>query len=150
MTNDSPTVDETVNSNPFNRGVIEEFRANGGRVKDFGDIPLLLLTTTGRRSGLSRTTPLVHLHRDGRYVVFAANGGADSAPGWYRNLMAAGEGEAEVGSRRFTVRPEPVPEPEHEELWRLQTAQDPNFAGFRSRTDRTIPVLALVPVTGAG
>ncbi|WP_267039004.1 nitroreductase/quinone reductase family protein [Streptomyces sp. NBC_00347] len=140
------TVDETVNSNSFNRGVIEEFRANGGRVKDFGSIPLLLLSTTGRVSGLTRTTPLVHLVRDGRHIVFAANGGAAVAPGWYRNLMAAGEGVVEVGPHRFAVRPEPVPESEHEELWRLQTAQDPNFATFRSKTDRTIPVVALVPV----
>ncbi|WP_030222219.1 nitroreductase/quinone reductase family protein [Streptomyces bikiniensis] len=140
------TVDETVNSNAFNRGVIEEFRANGGRVESFGSVPLLLLSTRGRVSGLTRTTPLVHLVRDGRHVVFAANGGAPVAPGWYRNLMAAGEGVVEVGTRRLTVRPEPVPESEHEELWRLQTEQDPNFATFRARTDRTIPVVALVPV----
>ncbi|MFJ8882601.1 nitroreductase/quinone reductase family protein [Streptomyces sp. NPDC102402] len=150
MTSDNWTVDESVNSNAFNRSVLQEFRANRGRVKDFGDTPLLLLTTRGRRSGLTRTTPLVHLALDGRYVVFAANGGAAVSPGWYLNLMEAGEGVVEVGSRRFTVTPEPVPEQEHEELWRLQTAQDPNFATFRSRTDRTIPVLALVPVTGTG
>ncbi|WP_232108390.1 MULTISPECIES: nitroreductase/quinone reductase family protein [Streptomyces] len=137
--------DETVNSNPFNRRVIEEFRANGGRVGDFGDIPLLLLTTVGRRSGLPRTTPLVHLERDGRHIVFAANGGADSHPAWYRNLMAAGTGVVEVAGRRFEARPEAVPTAEHEELWRLQAAQDPNFAEFRDRTDRDIPVVALVP-----
>ncbi|MFD5146669.1 nitroreductase/quinone reductase family protein [Streptomyces sp. NPDC058401] len=145
-TNTNGTVDETVNSNSFNRGVIEEFRAHGGRVKDFGSIPLLLLSTTGRVSGLTRTPPLVHLVRDGRHIVFAANGGAAVAPGWYRNLVAAGQGVVEVGRDRFAVRPEPVPEAEHEELWRLQTAQDPNFATFRSKTDRTIPVVALVPI----
>ncbi|MFD4522529.1 nitroreductase/quinone reductase family protein [Streptomyces sp. NPDC058470] len=142
-------VDESVNSNPFNRRVIEEFRASGGRVADFGDVPLLLLSTTGRRSGATRTTPLVHLERGGRHIVFAANGGAESHPAWYQNLIAAGTGTVELPGRRFAVRPEPVPAAEHEELWRLQTAQDPNFAQFRGRTDRDIPVVELVPVDGA-
>ncbi|MFF0017473.1 nitroreductase/quinone reductase family protein [Streptomyces sp. NPDC005374] len=142
------SVDESVNSNPFNRNVIKEFRANGGRVADFGEVPLLLLLSTkGRRSGVLRTTPLVHLEHGGRHIVFAANGGADSHPAWYRNLVAAGTGTVELpGGRRFLVRPEPVPAAEHEELWRLQTAQDPNFAQFRGRTGRDIPVVELVPV----
>ncbi|WP_158711478.1 nitroreductase/quinone reductase family protein [Streptomyces xylophagus] len=141
-------VDESVNSNPFNRKVIEEFRANEGRVADFGDVPLLLLSTTGRHSGVTRTTPLVHLERAGRHIVFAANGGADTHPAWYRNLVAAGTGTVELPGRRFTVRPEPVPAAEHEELWRLQTEQDANFAQFRGRTGRDIPVVELVPVQG--
>lgn len=141
-------VDETVNSNPFNRRVIEEFRA-GGRVSDFGDVPLLLLSTTGRRSGVRRTTPLVHLEHEGRHIVFAANGGAETHPAWYRNLMAAGTGTVELPGRSFEARPRPVPAAEHEELWRLQTAQDPNFAQFRDRTGRDIPVVELVPVDGA-
>ncbi|MEV5886361.1 nitroreductase/quinone reductase family protein [Streptomyces sp. NPDC052020] len=140
------TVPETVNSNPFNRRVIEEFRANGGRVADFGDVPLLLLTTTGRRSGRTRTTPLVHLAYDGRHIVFAANGGADDHPAWYRNLMASGTATVELPGRRFTARPVPVPASEHEELWRRQAAQDPNFSQFRDRTHRDIPVVELVPV----
>lgn len=140
-------VDESVNSNPFNRKVIREFRENGGRVADFGDVPLLLLSTTGRRSGATRTTPLVHLERDGRHIVFAANGGAATHPAWYRNLVAAGTGTVELpGGRRFLARPQPVPAAEHEELWALQTAQDPNFAQFRGRTGRAIPVVELVPV----
>lgn len=140
------SVPETVNSNPFNRRVIEEFRANGGRVADFGDVPLLLLTTTGRRSGHTRTTPLVHLDHEGRHIVFAANGGADGDPAWYRNLMASGTATVELPGRRFAARPVPVPASEHEELWRRQATQDPNFARFRDRTHREIPVVELVPV----
>ncbi|WP_327177402.1 nitroreductase family deazaflavin-dependent oxidoreductase [Streptomyces sp. NBC_01335] len=150
MTENTGTVDETVNSNSFNRSVIQEFRENSGKVGGFGDIPLLLLTTAGRRSGLTRTTPLVHLERDGLHIVFAANGGSPVPPGWYLNLVAAGQGVVEVGTERFPVKPVAVPEAEHEELWELQTAQDPNFATFRDKTDRAIPVVALVPVTDAG
>ncbi|MFI6943895.1 nitroreductase/quinone reductase family protein [Streptomyces sp. NPDC050418] len=138
------TDESALNSNPFNLRVIEEFRAHSGKVADFGDIPLLLLTTVGRRSGLPRTTPLVHLADGDRLIVFAANGGASNAPGWFHNLMAAGEGLVEVGDERRPVRPVLVDEAEHEELWARQTAQDPNFANFRGRTSRTIPVVALV------
>ncbi|WP_424887167.1 nitroreductase/quinone reductase family protein [Streptomyces sp. XH2] len=143
---------DAINSNPFNLRVIEEFRATGGRVADFGDIPLLLLTTVGVRSGLERTTPLVYLADGERLVVFAANGGAPAAPAWYRNLMAAGKAVVEVGTAagtaavtdRFAVRPVPAEESEHEELWRRQTAQDPGFAHYRERTTRAIPVIGLV------
>ncbi|MER7001241.1 nitroreductase/quinone reductase family protein [Streptomyces sp. NPDC000410] len=138
-------------TNPFNLRVIEEFRANGGKVGDmFDGIPLLLLTTKGIRSGLPRTTPLVYLADAGRLLVFAANGGAPKAPAWYGNLMAAGEGEVEVGAERYAVRPELVAEEEHERLWTLQTEQDANFANFRGRTDRTIPVVSLVRATTRG
>ncbi|MFG3108763.1 nitroreductase/quinone reductase family protein [Streptomyces tendae] len=143
-------VSESVNANAFNRRVIDEFRASGGRVADFGDVPLLLLSTSGRRSGRTRTTPLVHLRHEGRHIVFAANGGADTHPAWYRNLMAAGTGAVELpGRRRFAVRPVPVAVAEHEELWHLQCAQDANFEQFRDRTDRDIPVVELVPVEDA-
>ncbi|GAA4913996.1 nitroreductase/quinone reductase family protein [Streptomyces coeruleoprunus] len=132
-----------INSNPFNLRVIEEFRANGGKVEDFAGIPLLLLTTKGARTGLARTTPLVHLADRDRIIVFAANGGSPKAPAWFHNLMASGEGEVELGTERFPVRPELIPEAEHERLWSLQTEQDPNFATFRDRTTRSIPVVSL-------
>ncbi|WP_424213232.1 nitroreductase/quinone reductase family protein [Streptomyces sp. BI20] len=138
-----------VNSNPFNLRVIEEFRANRGTVADFAGIDLLLLTTTGRRSRLPRTTPLVHLVDGDRLIVFAANGGAPTEPAWYLNLMAAGEALVEVGEEHRPVRPVLVPEEEHEALWARQIAQDANFAGFRGRTERAIPVVALVPHTAA-
>ncbi len=138
------SVPGTLNSNPFNLAVIQEFRENGGRVRDFAGIPLLLLTTRGARSGLIRTTPLVYLEDGGRLVVFASNGGAPAAPGWYHNLRAGGGATVEKGTERFPVRHELVPGPEHDRLWELQIAQDPNFATFRGRTSRVVPVVALL------
>ncbi|MFD6950864.1 hypothetical protein A6A08_19175 [Nocardiopsis sp. TSRI0078] len=137
--------ESTVNSNPFNLQVIERFRAGGGRVEGFEGKPLLLLTTRGARSGLMRTTPLVYLENGSQLVVFAANGGAATDPNWFRNLMASGAGSVEVGQDTYTVRPVLVDEADQEDLWERQTAQDPNFADFRRRTDRSVPVVALVP-----
>ncbi|MGK5552421.1 nitroreductase family deazaflavin-dependent oxidoreductase [Actinomadura kijaniata] len=131
-------------SNPFNRSVIEEFRANGGRVGGpFEGVPLLLLTTVGARTGEERTTPLVALPDGDRLIVFASNGGAPTAPAWFHNLMKNPEVTVEFGAERHRARATLVDESEHDALWERQIAQDPNFARFRSRTDRTIPVVAL-------
>ncbi|MBW5420750.1 nitroreductase family deazaflavin-dependent oxidoreductase [Streptomyces sp. BG9H] len=138
--------DGTNNTNPFNHRVIEEFRANGGRVGgDFEGVRLLLLTTRGAKSGLLRTTPAVYLSdpaRD-RLVVFASNGGSPHAPGWYHNLTKDPRVVVEVGTERYEAHAAPVDEGEHDELWRRQIEQDPNFAEFRERAPRTIPVIAL-------
>ncbi|MET9296103.1 nitroreductase family deazaflavin-dependent oxidoreductase [Streptomyces sp. NPDC003077] len=147
--NESATGNENtrpaVNSNPFNLRVIEEFRANGGVVGgDFEGISLLLLSTRGARSGLPRTTPLVYLPDGDRLIVFASNGGAPTAPAWYHNILAHPESvQVEAGTERFEARATALPESEHDELWRRQTERDPNFATFRTRTRRVIPVIAL-------
>ncbi|RLU94758.1 nitroreductase family deazaflavin-dependent oxidoreductase [Streptomyces griseocarneus] len=136
------------NSNPFNRQVIEEFRRNGGRVGgQFAGTSLLLLTTRGARSGLPRTTPLVHLPDGDRLLVFASNGGAPVAPAWFHNLMAApDEAVVEVGAERRPVRARLVDESEHDAVWARQIAVDPQFADFRERArqaGRTTPIVAL-------
>ncbi|MFF4408207.1 nitroreductase/quinone reductase family protein [Streptomyces sp. NPDC001404] len=136
------------NSNPFNLRVIEEFRGNGGRVGgQFAGVKLLLLTTRGARSGLLRTTPLVHLPDGERLVVFASNGGAPTAPAWFRNAMAApGDVTVEVGEERYAARARLVDKAEHDELWARQIAADPAFAAFRERAleaGRVTPVVAL-------
>ncbi|MGK4582461.1 nitroreductase/quinone reductase family protein [Kitasatospora sp. HPMI-4] len=134
-----------VNGNPFNLSVIEEFRANQGRVGgSFEGVPLLLLTTKGARTGLVRTTPLVHLADPDRFVVLASNGGAPKAPAWFHNLMAAGEATVEVGAERLRVRPVLVDEAEHDELWARAAAINPDFTEYRTRSNRTIPMVALV------
>jgi deazaflavin-dependent oxidoreductase (nitroreductase family) len=143
------TVDHQVNSNPYNRAVIAEFRSTGGRVADFADRHLLLLTTTGARTGATRTTPLVYLPDGPRLVVFAANGGAPESPAWYHNLIAAGGGIVEVGEARLRVRAVPVEGAEREELWARQIDLVPQFAEFRRATGRVIPVVALVPEPAA-
>ncbi|MEU6990723.1 nitroreductase/quinone reductase family protein [Streptomyces sp. NPDC046465] len=142
-------IDDGVNNaNPFNRRVIEEFRANGGRVGGpFEGASLLLLTTRGAKSGLPRTTPAVYLPDprpdSGRLVVFASNGGSEKAPGWYHNLLRDPAVVVEVGTERYEARATPVDPREHDELWRRQIERDPNFAEFRDRAPRTIPVIAL-------
>ncbi|MFF4158491.1 nitroreductase family deazaflavin-dependent oxidoreductase [Streptomyces sp. NPDC001678] len=139
--------DTVLNSNPFNQRVIEEFRANGGRVGgQFAGVKLLLLTTRGARTGLARTTPLVHVAHGDRLVVFASNGGAPTAPGWFHNLMAAPEATVEVGRERFPVRAELLEESAREDVWALQIAADPAFTDFReraSRSGRDIPLVTL-------
>ncbi|MCD9144576.1 nitroreductase/quinone reductase family protein [Streptomyces albireticuli] len=157
-TADSPSAAPTApaapsaGGNPFNLRVIEEFRANAGRVGGrFAGVKLLLLTTLGARSGLPRTTPLVHLEDGaGRLVVFASNGGSPTAPAWFHNLTASPEAIVEVGAERRAVRARLVDEAEHDALWARQIAVDPAFADFRERAlraGRTTPLVALEPVT---
>ncbi|MEU7105728.1 nitroreductase/quinone reductase family protein [Streptomyces stramineus] len=135
------------NSNPFNVRVIEEFRANAGVVGgQFAGTRLLLLTTRGARTGLLRTTPLVHLPHGGRPVVFASNGGAPTAPGWFHNLLADPEATVEVGRERYPVRALLLEPAEHDAVWARQIAVDPAFAEFRERAlraGRAIPLVAL-------
>ncbi|WAL96556.1 nitroreductase/quinone reductase family protein [Streptomyces sp. Je 1-369] len=133
-------------SNTFNQRVIEEFRANEGRVGGpFEGASLLLLTTRGAKSGLPRTTPAVYLPDPdrGRLVVFASNGGSEKAPGWYHNLVADPAVVVEVGGERYEALATPVDASEHDALWRRQIERDPNFAEFLDRAPRTIPVIAL-------
>ncbi|MFE0175122.1 nitroreductase/quinone reductase family protein [Streptomyces sp. NPDC059002] len=139
--------DTSNNTNPFNRRVIAEFRANEGKVGGpFEGATLLLLTTRGAKSGLSRTTPAVCLPDGERLVVFASNGGSATAPGWYHNLIKDPSVVVEVGGERYAARATPVDEGEHDELWRRQIERDPNFAEFRARAPRTVPVIALTRV----
>ncbi|HYB24700.1 MAG TPA: nitroreductase/quinone reductase family protein, partial [Solirubrobacteraceae bacterium] len=91
--------------NDFNAAVIEEFRAHGGRVGGmFEGAPLLLLTSTGAKSGQRRTTPVVYLPDDDRMVIFASKAGAPTHPAWYHNLLANPSATVEVGTETVTVR----------------------------------------------
>jgi deazaflavin-dependent oxidoreductase (nitroreductase family) len=128
----------------LNQPIIAEFRANGGNVSgQFADVPLLLLTTTGVRSGQSRTTPLGYT-TDGDYlIVVAANGGRATDPDWYRNLLAQPEALVEVGSDRFPVRATIAEGTERQRLYDQHAARIPVFARFPQQTTRQIPVVAL-------
>ncbi|MCP2258861.1 deazaflavin-dependent oxidoreductase, nitroreductase family [Streptoalloteichus tenebrarius] len=131
--------------NETNQRVIEEFRANGGVVGGpFAGQPLLLLTTTGARTGLARTTPAVYL-ADGpdRLVVFASNGGSPTPPAWYHNLLAHPEAVVEISTRVHRVRATEATGAERDRLWARQVAADPRFATFQARTSRRIPVMVL-------
>jgi deazaflavin-dependent oxidoreductase (nitroreductase family) len=127
-----------------NQAVIDEFRAGGGVVGgDFAGTPLLLLTTTGARSGQRRTMPLTYLRDGARLVVFAANGGRENQAGWYHNLLAHPSATVEVGTETFEVTSVAVEGAERERLWAQQVARTPYFAGFQERSGRLIPVIAL-------
>jgi deazaflavin-dependent oxidoreductase (nitroreductase family) len=132
--------------NDFNAQVIDEFRANEGRVGGmFEGMPLLLLHHTGARSGEQRVNPVAYLLDDGRYVIIASKGGAPEHPAWYHNLLANPDAAIEVGSERFDVRASEATGPEHDRLYAAMAARTPQFAEYQKQTDRTIPVIVLTP-----
>jgi deazaflavin-dependent oxidoreductase (nitroreductase family) len=130
----------------FNAQIIAEFRANHGRVGGhFDGATLLLLHTTGARSGRQYTNPVVYLADGGRYVVFASKAGAPSNPGWYHNLKAHPEVSIEVGDQTIDVTASEVAGAERERLFAAQTQISPQFGDYQAKTERVIPVIALTP-----
>ena len=131
-------------SREFNERIIKEFRENNGVVgAPFEGATLLLLTTTGSKTGLLRTTPLVYLADGDRYVIIASKGGAPENPSWYNNIVAGGEVSIEVGTEKFEVQPEIIEGKERVELYARQEALMPGFKDYRLNTSRIIPVIAL-------
>jgi deazaflavin-dependent oxidoreductase (nitroreductase family) len=132
--------------NHANRAVMAEFRANAGRVGGyFADTPLLLLTTTGARTGIPRTRPLTYLVDNDRYVVVAANAGAPEHPAWYHNLVLQPEVVIEVGETTSTATAVVLSGAQREALLRRFESKYPVSASYQARTDREIPVVALCP-----
>jgi deazaflavin-dependent oxidoreductase (nitroreductase family) len=130
----------------FNARVITEFRANHGKVGgDFAGAPLLLLHTVGARSGRPRVNPMMYLPDEGRYLVFASKAGSDRHPDWYHNLLAHPEVKIEVGDEILTVRAVELRGAERDAHFAEQARRYPGFAGYQRRTDRVIPVIALIP-----
>ena len=127
----------------MNDAVIEEFRANGGQVGGrFAGRPMLLLTTTGARSGQPRVTPLNFSTDGDRLVVIASKGGSPTHPDWYRNLVANPEVTIGLDGETFRARATTAQEPERTRLFDRQAAQMPFFDGYRQRvTAREIPVV---------
>jgi deazaflavin-dependent oxidoreductase (nitroreductase family) len=103
----------------------------------------LLLTTTGRRSGEQRTTPLIYGRSGDDYLVVASNGGSPEPPGWYRNLEEQPEVEVQVLGDRFRARARAATDDEKPEMWREMTSHWPPYDSYRRRTDRQIPVVVL-------
>ncbi|MFE7560263.1 nitroreductase/quinone reductase family protein [Kitasatospora sp. NPDC057500] len=135
-----------------NERVIKEFRENNGKVGGvFEGVPLVLLTTAGRRTGRPHTTPVVRLRDGVRHLVFASNGGGPKHPEWYHNLLASPQVTMETGTdeghvKPFATRAVVLEGEERDRLYERQCLVNPAFRDYRERTDRVIPVVALHPL----
>lgn len=129
----------------FNTGIIEEFRANKGKVGGyFADANILLLHTVGAKSGQPRTNPTVYVTDGDRLVVIASRGGADRNPDWYYNLLANPTVTVELGSEQFQAQAIPVTEePERSRLYAKMVEHWPSFAAYEQKTSRKIPAILL-------
>ena len=135
--------------NSFNAQVIEEFRANGGKVGGrFGGANMVLLHTTGAKSGQPRINPLVYLPDGDRYVIFASKGGAPTSPDWYHNLVAHPEVTIEVGTETIPATARVATGEERDHLYARQVAAMPVFGEYQERATRTIPVVILTRRAG--
>lgn len=131
-------------ANDFNKQIIDEFRANAGKVSGgFEGAPMLLLHTTGAKSGKERVNPVVYQADGDRYVIFASKGGAPSHPDWYRNITANPNVTVEVGADTIAVHARVADGDERERLWSKQKQLMPGFADYEQKTDRVIPVVVL-------
>jgi deazaflavin-dependent oxidoreductase (nitroreductase family) len=131
----------------YNEQVIREFRANKGQVGHLGDFlkyfPVLLLTTTGAKSGRPHTTPLMYVRDEGRPVVFASAAGSPNNPAWYHNLLAHPRVGVEVGEESFGAVAVVAQGAERERLWELAVASNPPLGGYPEKMDRRIPLITL-------
>lgn len=128
----------------WNQKIIEEFRANDGKVGGpFAGATLLLLHTTGAKSGQERINPLVTFKDDGRLVVVASKGGAPSNPDWYYNVVANPEVSVEYGTEQFQARAAVTEEPQRTELYEKMEDTFASFSDYKKSAGRVIPVVTL-------
>ena len=131
----------------FNVAIIEEFRANGGKVGGgFAGAPLLLLHTTGAKSGKERVNPMMYQDLgDGSVAVFASKAGAPENPDWYHNVVANPDVTAEIGTETRTFRARTATGDERARIWAKQKQDYSAFADYETKTGREIPVVVLEP-----
>ena len=130
----------------WNTKIIEEFRANEGRVGgQFEGSPLLLLHTTGAKSGQERINPMMYQQVGDDYAVFASKAGAPDNPDWYHNLRAHPRVQAEIGAQTVTLEARVAEGEERDRIWTAQKQRVPGFADYEQKTTRTIPVVVLEP-----
>jgi deazaflavin-dependent oxidoreductase (nitroreductase family) len=128
----------------FNENLIKEFRANEGATSGpFANAPLLLLTTTGAKSGLERTSPVVFTRDGDNVVVIASKGGAPTNPNWYHNLVANPEVTVELPGETFKAHARVTTGEERDRLFKAQADLMPGFNDYQQKTDRVIPVVVL-------
>ncbi len=132
----------------WNSKIIEEFRANGGKVGGpFEGAPVLLLHTRGARTGAERVNPMMYRSVDGGYAVFASKAGAPTNPDWYHNLVANPEVQAEIGPDTVRLIARVAADDEREPIWTAQKAEYPGFQEYELKTSRKIPVVILEPAS---
>lgn len=128
----------------WNAKIIEEFRANEGRVGgNFEGAPLLLLHHVGARSGQERVNPMMYQAVGDSFAVFASAAGADKNPDWYHNLRAHPEARIEVGTETLEVTARVLDPDQREPVWETQKSRYPGFADYEAKTTRVIPVVML-------
>jgi len=130
----------------FNTSIIDEFRSNEGKVGgQFEGANLLLLTTTGAKSGQARINPLAYFRIDGKLIIIGSFAGAPVNPAWVHNLRANPAARVEIGTDAFDVTAHELPPAERDELFEKVAAAAPGFAEYQSKTDRVIPLFELQP-----
>ncbi len=130
----------------WNTQIIEEFRANGGKVGgQFEGAPLLLLHTTGAKSGQARVNPMMYQADGDNFAVFASKAGAPTNPDWYHNLVANPRASIEVGDTTLNVVARVAEGDDRDRLWSRQKELYPGFADYEAKTTREIPVVVLEP-----
>jgi deazaflavin-dependent oxidoreductase (nitroreductase family) len=128
----------------FNKAIIDEFRANGGKVGgNFEGAPMLLLHTTGAKSGQERVNPMMYRKAGKDFAVFASKAGAPTNPDWYHNLVAHPAVTAEIGTETVPVVARVAQGDERTEIWEAQKKEYPGFAEYETATTRQIPVVIL-------
>jgi deazaflavin-dependent oxidoreductase (nitroreductase family) len=133
--------------NENNRSIIEEFRANNGQVGGrYASGSMLILTTTGAKSGKQRLNPLACLKEGERLFIFASKAGSPRNPDWYHNLVANPKVTVEVGTETYEATAKPVTGPERDRIYARQAELRPVFDGYQKQTSRTIPVVELVRI----
>jgi deazaflavin-dependent oxidoreductase (nitroreductase family) len=130
----------------WNTKVIEEFRANDGVVANFGG-PLLVLHTTGAKTGREHVTPVMYRKLQGGYAVFASAAGNPRNPAWYHNLVAHPDVEAEIGAQTLRLRARVAGDAEREPIWTAHKTEFPGFKDYENKTSRQIPVVILEPAS---
>ena len=128
----------------FNTSIVDEFRANGGVVGGpFDGATLLLLTSTGAKSGQPRLAPLAYLTIDGKIIIIGSKAGLDTNPDWVHNLRANPRAHIEVGTDAYDVTARELPPAERDEEWPKVVALAPGFGVYQSKTSRVIPLFEL-------
>jgi deazaflavin-dependent oxidoreductase (nitroreductase family) len=137
---------DSISDDLFGQEHVRVYRETGGQVGyDWRGATILLLSTTGRRTGEERTTPLIHRTDGDAWVVVASKGGAPDNPDWYKNLEADPNATIEIKDRLIQVRARTAHEAERERLWQLMTEVWPAYDEYKQRTAREIPVVVLEP-----